>query len=429
MKREDYWKFNIGDETLEDRLYDKSEVKFLLDVSKDPFRLILQLTVIAVDALIIFVSALFSYYAFRYMEAKEDLLHNIFYTIIFFAITYIVLRLAWKLLKKSVGYIARNITIYKYYAIPNKYIRTKLVMLVPVVIMIFITILISRGLVSFNLKNDSDLFNEVYDELIELNIENNIAKEIINKMYYTVKVDDKLILLNQFNINDEAKLAIYKYFIASYDETSVIYKLLDESESAGNIYSSLIKIRTATEKNDLNESAVKRLLLAESSLTNEGKAYVYRKMLATEIECDIIDELYAEKDAQVYNLMYSLYMATDFAQIYSELNKSDVSDFKKTTVFERMASEELLEQFYIANSFGITINTWIDYCKRIYTRYADGYLSPDKAENILQSMLIPNNQKAVLWQLMNINWDHQINPFSILVGRQVREMMKGELIF
>jgi len=40
-------------------------------------------------------------------------------------------------------------------------------------------------------------------------------------------------------------------------------------------------------------------------------------------------------------------------------------------------------------------------------------------------MMIPKNQKAAIWQLMNKSWKPESNPYSATVGRAVVAAMNG----
>ena len=241
------------------------------------------------------------------------------------------------------------------------------------------------------------------------------------------KTEEKLGALESSSLDENGKAVIYRALLATDKEASVYDTLESKKEDLGTLWQTLVALRTADKTDEKSASEVKKDLLDMSTLSDESKAYIYRRLLASKKEGEMYDYLMRNGADSIssYKLAYSLYKAGSAAEKYSIIADAQISDEAKVLAFRYTAPDSVTHKYNIAQAYGVTIDTWLLAYIMLDENGAGDSISKDKIEKVLKLMMIPKNQKAAIWQLMNKSWKPESNPYSATVGRAVVAAMNG----
>lgn len=92
-----------------------------------------------------------------------------------------------------------------------------------------------------------------------------------------------------------------------------------------------------------------------------------------------------------------------------------------------LMTESTFRKVSVGADFGVNTDLYIRCREAVEALDDNGSISQSEATEAISAMLGPSNdQKAVLWQLQNKSWKSKNNPFSPLIGEQVRTAMEDE---
>lgn len=189
----------------------------------------------------------------------------------------------------------------------------------------------------------------------------------------------------------------------------------------------MLKLRTASKTKDKSEAFVKKEILEQATLSDDSKAHIYRQLLASDKESELIDYLGRNGADAVssYKLAYSIYKAEKTADKYRAITKAKLNDEARLVAFNLTASDSAVEKFNIAKNYGVNVETWMNIYIMLDSAGAGENISQAEIEMALKLMPLPKNQKAAIWQLMNKSWKAESNPYSVTVGRAIVAALNG----
>lgn len=92
-----------------------------------------------------------------------------------------------------------------------------------------------------------------------------------------------------------------------------------------------------------------------------------------------------------------------------------------------LMTESTFKKVSVGADFGVNTDLYIRCREAVEALDDNGSVSQSEATEAISAMLgLSSDQKAVLWQLQNKSWKSKNNPFSPLIGEQVRTAMEDE---
>lgn len=285
----------------------------------------------------------------------------------------------------------------------------------------------AQNWVNSGFGSETAKFTDAYKKLIAAGYDANKAYAALGVVRDAKLIPDKLTALSDLPLDINSKAEVYRQFIASDTEAVVMDKLSASGEDAGQVYSVLLDLRNAKKTEDASVTDVKKALLDNAALSDTSKVIIYRNMLASNKEVEMLDRLaqIGEDKVKSYELAYAISSADKKADKYKALLQSDVGEAAKTIAFGSFAYDTVVGLYRIAVNYGVDINTWAKYNSRLGSTIYGDSTSQDEAEKVLKLMMIPKMQKAVLWQLVNKSWKAESNPFSAQIGAAVVRAQNG----
>lgn len=112
--------------------------------------------------------------------------------------------------------------------------------------------------------------------------------------------------------------------------------------------------------------------------------------------------------------------AVSALQRYSAITESDLSDDDQLAALSAVMGEAEYGKVTTGYQFGVSPRAYVEVKKALALIDENSSITQDEAALAISGMLLPDAQKAVLWQLQNKSWKADNNPFSVTVGNQVR---------
>lgn len=275
--------------------------------------------------------------------------------------------------------------------------------------------------------SESAKTTNVYKQLVDSGHSGTEVNNTLMAIKEGEKTEDKIAALKGGKLGADAKAVIYRELLASEKEAKAIDALQSKGEDAGALWRTMLKLRTASKTKDKSEAFVKKEILEQATLSDDSKAYIYRQLLASDKESELIDYLGRNGADAVssYKLAYSIYKAEKTADKYRAITKAKLNDEARIAAFNLTASDSAVEKFNIAKNYGVNVDTWMNIYIMLDSAGAGDNVSQAEIEKALKLMPISKEQKAAIWQLMNKSWKAESNPYSVTVGRAVTAALSG----
>ena len=295
----------------------------------------------------------------------------------------------------------------------------------------------------------SDAERELMDKLADSGADMGVSLDVILKMK-DINADDsmkgatasnaKRDLIANAALTDEEKKVLYRKFISdSRDDDIALF------EGAGLGFDEFLKAHSAyTTINEGSGKASQKALefakwvsdqdysVKQEGLVRETFSY-YSMVPADAAKYDkLMDAGLDSEDA------YEL--ASDMADLEPEAGTDQVSDLQRWRLCVDSFSNEMFqlsslcgymtedqyEKVERAYSFGVKPKSYVTMKERLpqYDSDRNGSITQAEAKAAIDGMNVSNNQKAVLWQMVDSGWSAKSNPYNKEIGQKVKDSKK-----